>query len=134
MTRRSIDIDGFRHGAQPIPAASRIGPLVMTGGVHGVDRDTGAIPEDLDGQVSHMFANLKSILEAAGASLDDIIKVNVRISAPDARARVNEAWKLAFPNPRSRPARHTITHSDLPPPIIVQCEAIAYVAEASMPT
>ena len=41
--RRSIVIEGFAHGAQPIPAASRVGNIVMTGGVHGIDPATGKL-------------------------------------------------------------------------------------------
>jgi hypothetical protein len=39
MSRRSIHIEGFDHGGQPIPAACRVGNIVMTGGVYGFDYD-----------------------------------------------------------------------------------------------
>jgi enamine deaminase RidA (YjgF/YER057c/UK114 family) len=72
MARRSIEVEGFSHGAQPIPAASRVGPLVMTGGVYGLDPATGKIPDDVAEQARLMFMNLERILAAAGGTLGDI--------------------------------------------------------------
>ncbi len=68
--RRSIEIAGFAHGDQPIPAASRVGPLLMTGGVHGIDRAAGQIPDTIEAQAHNMFANLEAILRAGGGTLD----------------------------------------------------------------
>ena len=42
--RRRIEVEGFGHGGQPIPAASRVGNIVMTGGGCGLDPETGKIP------------------------------------------------------------------------------------------
>jgi enamine deaminase RidA (YjgF/YER057c/UK114 family) len=66
--RRSIDVEGFNHGSLPIPAASRVGPLVETSGVHGMDPATGKLPEDVHQQTKQMFANLRRIMTAAGQS------------------------------------------------------------------
>ena len=44
--RKSIEVEGFSHGANPIPAASRVGNIVMTGGISGQDPVTGKVPED----------------------------------------------------------------------------------------
>ena len=64
VKRRSIEVAGFSHGGQPIPAASRVGDLIMTGGVYGLDPASGAIPGDVAEQARLMFANLGRILEA----------------------------------------------------------------------
>src|SRR4029077_11817546 len=74
--RKSFDVEGLGH-ANPIPAVSRIGNIVATGGVSGTDTSTGKIPEDVAAQCAHMFANLKTILAAAGASPEDVIHVTV---------------------------------------------------------
>ena len=123
--RRSIEVEGFKHGAQPIPAASRVGNVVMTGGVHGLDPETGKLPDDVDQQTSLMFANLKRILAAAGATLDDVVKMTVWVKVPEARAAVNREWLLAFPDAGSRPARHTLQNDHLAANMAVQCDAFA---------
>lgn len=127
MTRRSIEVEGFSHGAQPIPAASRVGPLVMTGGVYGLDPGTGKIPDDVAEQARLMFANLARILQAAGGSLADVARMTVYVKVPEARAAVNAEWLKAFPDPASRPARHTLQNDALPANMLVQCDATAWV-------
>jgi enamine deaminase RidA (YjgF/YER057c/UK114 family) len=127
VSRRSIIVPGLEHGANPIPAASRVGPLLATGGVRGVDRATGELPSDVPGQVGHAFANLRTLVEAGGGTVEDIVHVTV-FAAADVRAAVNEQWVAMFPDEASRPARHLIRH-DLPGGMLVQLEAIAYVTE-----
>lgn len=129
MARRSIEVEGFSHGAQPIPAASRVGPLVMTGGVYGLDPASGAIPDDVVDQARLMFRNLARILEAAGGSLADVARMTVYVKAPEARQAVNAEWLRAFPDPASRPARHTLQNDGLPANMLLQCDATAWVED-----
>jgi 2-iminobutanoate/2-iminopropanoate deaminase len=123
--RRSIEIEGFSHGAQPIPAASRVGNIVMTGGVYGLDPATGKIPDDVEKQAELMFDNLKRIMAAAGGAMDRIVKMTVYVKVPEARPAVNEHWVATFPDAASRPARHTFQNDHLPANMLVQCDAMA---------
>ena len=123
--RRSIDVEGFNHGSQPIPAASRVGNIVMTGGIYGLDPATGKIPDDVGQQAELMFANLRRIMTAAGATMDRVVKMTVYVKVPEARAAVNTQWLAAFADPASRPARHTFQNDHLPANMLVQCDAMA---------
>jgi enamine deaminase RidA (YjgF/YER057c/UK114 family) len=123
--RRSIEVEGFNHGTQPIPAACRVGNVVMTGGVYGLDAATGKIPDDVEKQAELMFHNLARIMAAAGASMDCVIKMTVYVKVPEGRAAVNRQWLAAFPDPASRPARHTFQNDHLPANMLVQCDAAA---------
>lgn len=123
--RRSIEVEGFNHGAQPIPAASRVGNVVMTGGVYGLDPATGKIPDDVEKQAELMFDNLKRIMAAAGGAMDRIVKMTVYVKVPEARQAVNKHWVVAFPDAASRPARHTFQNDHLPANMLVQCDAMA---------
>lgn len=127
--RRSIEVDGLAHGSLPIPVASRVGDLIATGGIRGVDPDTGKMPDDAAEQARLMFANLRRAVEAAGAQVGDILKVTIWIATADARAAVNPPWIALFPDAASRPARHILSY-DLPAGMLLQCEALA-VAPAS---
>jgi 2-iminobutanoate/2-iminopropanoate deaminase len=122
--RRSIEIDGLNHG-QPIPAASRIGNIVMTGGIYGADPANGKLPDDVERQAELMFGNLKRIMVAAGGSMDRIVKVTIYVKVPEARLAVNKQWLDAFPDAASRPARHTFQNDHLPGNMLVQCDAMA---------
>lgn len=127
MPRKSITLEGFGHGDNPIPAASRIGPLLVTGGVHGVDRKSGALPADPIDQIRIMFENLACILEVGGATMDDVARLTVYIGSIKYRSLLNVHWVKVFPNEASRPARHTLINPNLPSGMHVQCNAIAYV-------
>ena len=127
--RRSVEVEGFNHGVQPIPAASRVGNLIATGGVYGLDPETGKLPDDVAAQARLMFWNLERIMAAAGGSLDSIARVTVYVKVPDARAAVNTEWVALFPDSASRPARHTLQNDQLPANMLVQCDALAWVAD-----
>lgn len=124
--RRSIELEGLSHGDLPIPAASRVGPLLATGGVRGVDRETGVLAEGAAAQTRHMFANLRALIEAADADLESIVKITVWVTDRATRRWIDEEWRAMFPNPKSRPARHLLTAA-LPGAMLVQCDALAFV-------
>jgi len=124
--RKSFDVEGLGH-ANPIPAVSRIGNIVATGGVSGTDASTGKTPEDVSAQCANMFANLRKVLAAAGATTEDVIRVTVWIKRPEIRAEVNKEWVVMFPDPNSRPARHTMFYDQFTSPMVVQCEAWAVI-------
>jgi enamine deaminase RidA (YjgF/YER057c/UK114 family) len=125
--RRSIEVENFSHGAQPIPAACRLGNILATGGIYGLDTRTAQVPDDLEQQASLMFANLESILVAAGAALDDVVKMTFWIKHPAARSAINPGWLKAFPDPASRPARHTLQNDHMAANLLIQCDALAVI-------
>lgn len=122
--RRSVHVAGLSHGSLPIPVASRVGNVIATGGIRGVDPATGEMPAPVEAQAKLMFSNLRRTVEAAGATVENILKVTVWIATPEARAAINQPWIELFPDPESRPARHILMH-DLPGGMLVQCEALA---------
>jgi hypothetical protein len=46
---------------------------------------------------------------------------------PGARAFINPAWLEAFPDPQSRPARHTLQNDHMPANLLIQCDALAVI-------
>lgn len=127
--RRSIEVAGLPH-THPIPAASRIGPFVVTGSISGKDPQTGTVPPGIEEQCALMFANIRRILEAASGTPDDILKVTVWMKDRGDRKYLNKEWLAMFPDAESRPARHTFVSRDLAEPILVECEVMAVVLEA----
>ena len=110
--RKSINYPGFKY-ENPIPNASRIGNIVMSSIISGCDPATSTMPTDLAGQVTNVFKQIKLCVEAAGGSVDDIIKVNFWMKDPaTGRKALNGEWETMFPDADSRPARHTLA---LPP-------------------
>ncbi len=107
--RKSIEVAGYKHG-NPIPAASRIGNIVMTGVISAKDAQTGKLPDALEAQCAAMFRNVRDIIEAAGGKPEHIIKMTVWLRNLSDREALNEEWVKMFPDPGSRPARHALLH------------------------
>lgn len=128
MTRRSINIDGLGHGNLPIPQASLVGPLLVSGGINGKDRTTGEIPAVIERQVALVFANIRSLVELAGGTVEDIARVTFHVRDKSCRSLIDAEWVAMFPDPDSRPARHTLT-ADLAGPLLVQGELLAWIKE-----
>ena len=106
--RRSINGSRARH-ENPIPNASRVGNVVMSSVIGGTKPGTRELPASLEEQVANVFAHIRHDVEAAGGSVDDIIKINFWLKDPTSqRAALNAEWVKMFPDPESRPARHTL--------------------------
>lgn len=121
--RTSIHIEGFGH-KNPIPSASKIGNLLVSGGISGLDPATGKPAPTLEAQCALVFRHMRSILQAAGGSPDDIIKVAVVMTDRTQRDVLNKEWLAMFPDAHSRPARH-VTQTTLDGGMLIQCEIMA---------
>ncbi|PRD67526.1 hypothetical protein C6P61_15910 [Malikia spinosa] len=122
---RSIDVPGASHKA-PIPAAARVANILCTSAVSGKDPASGQLPTAVGSQVKNAFANLRAVLAAGGASLDQVVKFSITLHDDSVREAVNAKWLAAFPDPQDRPARHITVHP-LQHGMLLQLEVIAVV-------
>jgi enamine deaminase RidA (YjgF/YER057c/UK114 family) len=125
--RVSVEVPGLKHD-NPIPAACRIGPFLVSSVIAPKDAQ-GQVPEGLEAQCTQVFANLKALLAAAGGTPEQIIKLTVYLKDRALRPHVNRFWLELFPDPHSRPARHTFSSPDLPEPQMVQLELMAVLSD-----
>ncbi len=131
VMRRSIYIDGFSHGNNPVPAASVMGHTLMTGAIFGTVRETGKVPESVEEQCRLMFDNARRILEAAGGTFDHVLKMTFYLRPEVSREMLNVHWVAAFPHEASRPARHVIVSNTLPASMSLQCDMVAHLDSAA---
>ena len=124
MNRRAIYIQQFSH-KNPIPNAARIGQIVASGLIRGVDPVTHELPPSLEVQCVQMFANIRHTVEAAGAGIDDIVKVTFWMS-PLVRGPINDEWTKMFPDAATRPARQ-IMEAPMEDGVLVQCDFLAVI-------
>ena len=91
-----------------------------------LDPATGQIVEgDVAWQTTRVFENLKAVLEAAGSSLDRVVKTTVYLKDMGEFAKMNEVYATYFPeNP---PARATVEAARLPRDVRVEIDCIAEV-------
>src|SRR4029450_4041058 len=122
--RQSINGSHARH-ENPIPNACRIGNIVRSRGIGGSNPGPRELPPTLEQQIANVFGYIKHDIEAAGGTGDDIVKVTFWVKDPPKhRPALNEEWVKMFPDPASRPARHT-QHLPAESRALVQADFIA---------
>jgi len=107
VSPRSIHLPGVSHKA-PIPSAAVAGNLLYSSGISGKDPGTGEQPPDAAAQVRNAFGAMRALVETAGGTVSDIVRVTVFLRDRTDRAYVDEEWVSMFPDPDARPARHTV--------------------------
>jgi 2-iminobutanoate/2-iminopropanoate deaminase len=106
MGRRSIDIEGFSH-LTAIPVASLVGPLLVSSIIAPYDPGTRHVPDTVEAQLANIFTHAGRALDAAGASWADVARMNFWLTEAADRPALEAPWLERFPDPGSRPARHT---------------------------
>jgi len=121
--RKTFQIQGVHHAA-PIPFGARVGNVIYSSAIQGIDADTGKLPDDVAEQARHCFKNLRSFLEVAGATPDDIVRMTCLLKDLGDREALNAQWLEMFPDENDRPARHTSSY-DPPGGMKIQIEVVA---------
>jgi 2-iminobutanoate/2-iminopropanoate deaminase len=113
--------------APPLSFATRTGELLFVSGIPGFD-EKGALPDGFEAQFGFVVHNLKRVLDEAGASLRDLVKVNVLLTRASDVAAMNALYASAF-GPAPYPARTTCVVQALPDPkMLIEIECVASVA------
>ncbi|RHW41665.1 RidA family protein [Neobacillus notoginsengisoli] len=123
MARKVYESKGAK-AVGPYSHAVDAGELVYLSGQTPIDPSTGELVKDGIGeQTKQCFANLFAVLEAAGLTPDDVMKVNVYLTDMDNFSEMNEVYKKQFSEPF--PARTTVAVLALPLGADVEIEMIA---------
>lgn len=118
-----ISTDRAPAAIGPYSQAIEVNNLVYTSGVIPVDPGTGEIPEGSAAQARQAFQNLKNLLEAAGSSMELVVKTTVFIKEMDDFGAINEVYAEYFPEPY--PARSCVEVARLPKDVLLEIEAVA---------
>ena len=110
----------------PFNQAIRVGNMVFTAGQAGRNRETGQMG-DIRDQARRCIGNIANILEAAGASLADLVKVTVYLRDPADAPAFNEEYRKLIPEPL--PARSSAYVGLKNPDMLVEMEAIAVIED-----
>jgi enamine deaminase RidA (YjgF/YER057c/UK114 family) len=113
--------------APPLSFAARTGNLLFVSGIPGFD-DKGALADGFEAQFALVVANLRRVLDEAGASFRDLVKVNVLLTRAADVAAMNALYASAF-GPPPYPARTTCVVQALPDPkMLIEIECVAQLA------
>jgi reactive intermediate/imine deaminase len=107
--------------------AVRCGDTVYLSGQIGLDPATMQLVEGIDAQIERVFANLKAVASAAGASLDHAVRVTIYLTDLAHFAKVNEVMAKYFAEPY--PARAAIGVASLPRGALVEADAVLWVGK-----
>ena len=122
--RQAISTEAAPKAIAPYSQAIRAGSLLFVSGQIPLDPATGAMVDgDVAAQTHRVFANLKAILEAAGASLDNVVRSTVYLADMNDFAVVNGVYGTYFSSPA--PARATVQAARLPKDARVEIDVIA---------
>jgi 2-iminobutanoate/2-iminopropanoate deaminase len=105
--RKSIEIPGVHH-QNPIPMGAKIGNVVYSSAISGLEPNAKSPPSDPDKQAEVLFRNIRTFMEHAGGTPDDIIRMTVYVKEEQYRDSINKEWLKMFPDENNRPARHTL--------------------------
>lgn len=105
--------------------AVRCGDTVYLSGQIGFDPASMQLVAGIDAQIERVFANLKAIAEAAGASLADAVRVTIYLTDLAHFAKVNETMAQYFPQPY--PARAAVGVAALPRGALVEADAVLWL-------
>ena len=105
--------------------AVKVGNTVYMSGQIGLDPATMTMADGIDAQIARVFDNLKAVAAAAGATLDNAVKVNVFLTDLGNFAKVNEAMTRYFNQPF--PARAAVGVAALPRGALVEVDAVLVI-------
>jgi 2-iminobutanoate/2-iminopropanoate deaminase len=124
MSRTIIQTNAAPQAIGPYSQAVRAGQFLFVSGQIALDPISGELlAGTAAAQTTRVLHNLQAILEAAGSSLEHVVKTTVFLASMDDFAAMNEVYATFFEN--EPPARTTIQVAALPKQAQVEIEAIA---------
>ena len=113
--------------APPLSFAARTGDLLYISGIPGFDAQ-GALPDGFEAQFANVVTNIRRVLDEAGASFRDLVKLNVLLTRATDVATMNRLYAEVF-GPAPYPARTTCVVVALPDPrMLIEIEGVAQLS------
>ncbi len=126
MAKSVVSTNNAPQAIGPYSQAIKLGDLVFTAGQIPLDPSNGKMVEGgIAEQADRVMKNVQAVLEAAGSSLDKVVKTTCFLANLDDFAAFNEVYGRYFTN--MPPARSTVQAARLPAGAMVEVECIAEV-------
>jgi 2-iminobutanoate/2-iminopropanoate deaminase len=130
MTSASTEIvhtDNAPKALGPYSQGIKAGGFLYTAGQGGIDPQSGQIVTGgVEAETRQVWKNLQAVLEAAGASLASVVKVNVYMVDLNEFSKMNAVYAEFFPE--TKPARTTVQVAALPRGLLVEIDCVAVLA------
>ncbi|HEV8344540.1 MAG TPA: RidA family protein [Candidatus Binatia bacterium] len=126
MNREAIRTDAAPKAIGPYEQAIRANGFVYTAGQIALDPKTGNLVEGgIEVQTCRVLENLKAVLEAAGSSMDRVVKATVFLKNMADFSKVNEIYAQYLGT--SKPTRSTVAVAELPRGALIEVDLVAVV-------
>lgn len=126
MPKQQLTLQSGASSSGPYSPGLRAGDFIFVSGQVPRDPATGQIVgETIEEQTKQVLENIKTILEAGGASLADVVKISAHLTDLSLFDRYNKVYVTYFPDPK--PTRTTVGSQLLG--FLVEIDAIAYVGD-----
>ena len=122
MDKKVIATTNAPAAVGPYSQAWAVGDMVFASGQIPVDPATGVIPEGIAAQAEQSCKNVAAIMEAAGLTMDNVVKTTCFLANIGDFAAFNEDYAKYF---TSSPARSCVAVKDIPKGVLCEIEAIA---------
>ncbi|MGQ9491477.1 MAG: RidA family protein [Anaerolineae bacterium] len=122
--RQTINTTAAPAAIGPYSQAVRAGDYIFTSGQIGLDPITGRLLEGVEAQTRQALANLAVILQAAGATFENVVKTTIFLTDMGDFQTVNMVYASEFA--ADPPARSTVQVAALPRRALVEIEMVAY--------
>jgi reactive intermediate/imine deaminase len=122
MSRKIISTTAAPAAIGTYSQAVQVGDTVYLSGQIGLDPATMTLVEGIDAQIVRVFDNLRAVAEAAGATLNQVVKINIYLTDLANFAKVNETMARYFDQPY--PARAAVGVLSLPRGAFVEADAV----------
>ena len=121
-----ISTDKAPKAIGPYSQAIMVNNVIYTSGQLPINPETGNIEaKGIKEQAEQALKNLQAVLEAAGASFDNVVKTTCFLADISDFAAFNEVYAEYI---KSAPARSCFAVKDLPKGALIEIEAVAYLA------
>lgn len=124
--RKIVFTDKAPGAIGPYSQANIVGDFIFASGQVGMDPVTGEIAEGVEAQTEQVLKNVRAIIEAAGASMEQVVKTTCFLKDMNDFVAMNAVYAKHFKE-GSYPSRSAVEVARLPKDVLIEIEVIAYI-------
>ncbi|WP_024877855.1 RidA family protein [Saccharomonospora piscinae] len=126
MSKSAVSTDAAPAPVAAYSQAVRKGNILQVAGQVGIDPATGTVADGgVAAQTRQVFANLRAVLDAAGATLDDVVMMRAYLTDTAHFAEFNEVYNELVAHGGEVPPARTTVYVGLPAGLLVEIDALA---------
>jgi reactive intermediate/imine deaminase len=125
MNKEIIKTDNAPQAIGTYSQAVKVNNIIFLSGQIGLDPKTMKLVDGIENQIHQVFKNISEVVKASGASMSDIVKLNIYLTDLGHFATVNEIMKQYFLEPY--PARAALGVASLPKDALIEADGFVVI-------